>query len=88
MCLDVVSVYMSPCRYIKVKGFQDVQQFLLIRSEGLRIEGVVCCTDCKAPRRQICDLGYTNKPLLELTDETVLKCFSIHKVLCTFLMRA
>ncbi len=31
--------------FVLVKG----GAFFLIRIEGLRIEGVVCCTDCKAP---------------------------------------
>ncbi len=44
-----------------VKGFCG--EFFLIWIEGLRTEGVVCCTDCKAPWGKVwfVILGYRNK---------------------------
>ncbi len=42
-------------------------EFFLIRFEGLRTEGVVCGTDCKAPWGKFVILSYRNKTDLALT---------------------
>ncbi len=44
-----------------LKGFFG--EFFLIRVEALRTEGVICCTDCKAPWGKLwfVILGYRNK---------------------------
>ncbi len=46
-----------------------LREFFLIWVEGLRTEGVVCYTDCKAPWGKLwfVILGYTNKNGLDLT---------------------
>ncbi len=42
----------------------------LIRIEGLRTEGVVCCTDCKAPWGKFVILSYMNKTDLTVKEYT------------------